>query len=806
MAQTKPAFDEARIPLANMTFAPDVPSAALAANEYNSGFNIETDVRGIRSVSGEQEILADVPGTPTFITGGYRNDGYFWFVVATEQGNWYCNRGDNTQSPIKETGLGGEWILINPPGFAQTYTQAQNITSDWNGTVPFFNDDQTAPMFWPDTEPHAQITTGAAGTGSVATLSFAAVSAPPYVPGDQIIVEGITPAAYRGVHTVTACTTTTVSFASSTTGAQTVAGEVSGPVPNITQYSQTLPVGIANIALITIATQQITFDVPYAAAPYAPGERITISGVNNFFNGVFTVVSCTTTTVNYTASPAAVYPGGSVGSVAPEYSWNFNPTWSRVTAGFMRLYTTPNVGSILVAGNLTAVLLDGTVENFPVTVQWSQAFGLRTAPVTWEPTILNVANQLEVPLRGPVLDAFPCNGNLFLCSYWDTVVLSPINFTTTVTPILGVRVYNLGRGLLSANTWCNADNTVYGVDARDIWVFDGNNFTGLGNQRVKNYFFDQMDPRYSDRVFMIMNTQKSQVEIYYPTIAALNGLPDRMISYRTDLQCWNPPRQVYNATFACESPVWLGEIAEFTNLPATNITGSGSGCLFNVDQFGTQYTVSPKGGSAGSGYAVGNTLQILGTTLGGASPVNDIVITVSQVNTEGGIVYTSAVGDAAGWNTSNPGSRCVVYARGVLTTKPVQKDQGYSNVDSNPILSEFRRDNIKIIKDYSGRVMVHRILPEVVNISERGLQLDPATVAVDRIADVSVTVLAANSVGQTPQLVSTQPVATNTNTPWAQINQNAFRVNSLILSNKSNLNMWLCSATTWQYTQVEDDR
>jgi hypothetical protein len=44
------------------------------------------------------------------------------------------------------------------------------------------------------------------------------------------------------------------------------------------------------------------------------------------------------------------------------------------------------------------------------------------------------------------------------------------------------------------------------------------------------------------------------------------------------------------------------------------------------------------------------------------------------------------------------------------------------------------------------------------------------------------------------------------NNPWAQINQNAFRVNTIELGDTSDQNIWMCSATTWQITQVEDDR
>jgi len=60
----------------------------------------------------------------------------------------------------------------------------------------------------------------------VATLTFGAYATAPYQVGSPIIVSGITPAGYNGTYTVTACTTSSVSYASTTTGAQTVAGNV----------------------------------------------------------------------------------------------------------------------------------------------------------------------------------------------------------------------------------------------------------------------------------------------------------------------------------------------------------------------------------------------------------------------------------------------------------------------------------------------------------------------------------------------------------------------------------------------------
>ena len=636
MAQIKNPLDEVRIPFQKMSFTPDVPSTALNPNEYNDGQNVETDVRGIRSMAGDQEILDTVPGTPTFITGGFRLQGNFWFIVATVEGIWWASDGTTT------------WYDITPGGVPIVgYAQNTNITEAWNGTIPFFNDTVGAPMFWPDE------------VGAI-----------------------------------------------------------------LVQYSNLiLPADIDDIVYVDPTTQQIQLVTAYATAPYIAGQKIVISGVNNFFNGEFTVVSSTTTTIDYLAVPGAGYPGGPLGVVSPAYTWNYNPNWKSVIANFMRIYSTPNVGSILVAGNLTATLLDDTTTNFPVTVQWSQAFGLNQAPATWQPTITNVANQLEVPLRGPALDAFPCNGQFFLCSYWDTVVFSPINYSTTSAPILGIRQFNQGRGMLSSNCWANTDKLVYGIDARDIWVFDGQDFQGLGNQRVKNWFYDQLDPAYYDRVFMEVNSQRSQIEIYYPDSDSIGGVPNKMLSYRYDLDCWNSPRDVSSATFSCEAPIFQYDDPNYIPLLA---------------------------------------------------------------------------------------SRTVVYARGVEDQKIVQKDQGYSFINDTAIDSVFRRDNIKLLKDYSGKLMVHRILPEVVNIGAIHNQNNEIPIYPSP-GNLTVTIEGANSVGSIPTTKTPVTIPVDANgalgaNPWAQINQNSFRVNSIELSNSSTTDIWMCSATTWQVTQVEDDR
>jgi hypothetical protein len=157
------------------------------------------------------------------------------------------------------------------------------------------------------------------------------------------------------------------------------------------------------------------------------------------------------------------------------------------------------------------------------------------------------------------------------------------------------------------------------------------------------------------------------------------------------------------------------------------------------------------------------------------------------------------------WN-ANLGSRTVVFAQGVTNSKIVQKDIGYAKANGSAITSRFRRDNIKMIKDYSGKLMVHRILPEAVNIGAIPFSSSDEIVITPSTGTISVTIEGAQSVGQSPTTQASQAMTLNTDNPWIQMNQNSYRVNSIELGNSSSTNIWMCSATTWQFTQVEDDR
>lgn len=69
--------------------------------------------------------------------------------------------------------------------------------------------------------------------------------------------------------------------------------------------------------------------------------------------------------------------------------------------------------------------------------------------------------------------------------------------------------------------------------------------------------------------------------------------------------------------------------ATYSNISGTT-SGAGSGALFNVSYINNVYTVSVA--AQGTKYATGDTITIPGTSLGGASPANNLTITVATVN------------------------------------------------------------------------------------------------------------------------------------------------------------------------------
>ena len=159
---TKPAYNE----------------YATLATGWSGPINLNWDT--IDAGFGGVSTLTAVSGTSTLTVDQYRN--------LTLQSSAALT--DNVTYRIP-SGVGGQWIVKN----ATTVDASKTTTS-----------------------------TGASGTGTIATLTHSALVT--FAIGSTIVVTGMTPTAYNGTYTVTNSSAGSVSFASTATGAQTVAGTI----------------------------------------------------------------------------------------------------------------------------------------------------------------------------------------------------------------------------------------------------------------------------------------------------------------------------------------------------------------------------------------------------------------------------------------------------------------------------------------------------------------------------------------------------------------------------------------------------
>jgi hypothetical protein len=89
----------------------------------------------------------------------------------------------------------------------------------------------------------------------------------------------------------------------------------------------------------------------------------------------------------------------------------------------------------------------------------------------------------------------------------------------------------------------------------------------------------------------------------------------------------------------------VGNTANFVNVPGTNINPIGAGAVFSVTRTIGEYSnVTPT--TAGSNYQVDDRILILGTDLDGASPANDLTITVTGIDGGGGVTAVAFNGDS----------------------------------------------------------------------------------------------------------------------------------------------------------------
>jgi len=636
-------------------------------------------VDDVVTVSGKTYICV-VSHTSTNTTTGFATDLAFnptkWNIVAEGQlwrGSWtnntYYNSGD----------------LIQYGGLVYTANTAHTSVAT------------NAPL----------TVTGASGSGSVVTITFASQIVQPFLVGSSITVAGITTTAsgYNATATVTACTTTSVSYANATSATYTSGGTIVGTlqtgletdqskwdvfaqafswnnawaintrykVRDLIYYGgQTYVCNAAHVSANTLAlgleNDQSKWDSFNAGFLYtgnfAGSTRYRLNDIvrygadlwicttqhsststfddtkwSIFVNG-FQFENSWTGGTTYQIGDMVTYGGNTYTAIQNHSTVQIPSTatayWQPYTSGFTyqgdyAVATAYKIGSVVRTGGYTYLAL---VDNVQAVVQvvsttsgtnvinLAGSLNITAASVTSTTATLTYASQPSIP--------FVVGQTIVVAGVTNTAYNG--TFTVTGSPTTTQVQYTL-----SGSPASSSGGTVTSTTSGLIVNVPINVASNVGNLLTTSTYYVRTINATS---FTVGTTPSAGSDFTLATTTA------QTVAATTDP---SPPFATY-WTRLNSGIRWNAQAQSFTGLSGTNIIGTGSGATFNVTVSGTVYTATVAGG--GTGYASTNTLKILGTSLGGITPANDLTITVNTVSS--GVIQAlgiSVSGQSVTWKT-----------------------------------------------------------------------------------------------------------------------------------------------------------
>ena len=301
----------------------------------------------------------------------------------------------------------------------------------------------------------------------------------------------------------------------------------------------------------------------------------TSAGVDNLNSGVNYSEATGTATVTFT--PDTLTDGStvviSILSASPV----------GVRAGVVRSF-----GDFLVAGNLfeftdninqqTGVVTRTIIRNLSGIVRTSDVAAPGEVPNNWDPFAAGVstADEFVLTATGVVQDMVELQGNFYIYSNNSISVMRQTG--NTAVP-LSVAPLTDSYGAQTTEAVREFDGKHFVIGSQDIYVFGGHpgSIQSLSDQRVRRFFFDNLNPLHNQRMFTFRYSQRDEIWICYPTTASIRGECDQALiwNYRQDI--WTI-RDLTSAVAGAVGPVPGGGLPTSTN----SFTGANTGSLESI--------------------------------------------------------------------------------------------------------------------------------------------------------------------------------------------------------------------------------
>ena len=204
-------------------------------------------------------------------------------------------------------------------------------------------------------------------------------------------------------------------------------------------------------------------------------------------------------------------------------------------AGVIRAF-----GDFLIAGNLTE--RDENDENIiirslPGVIRTSDVAKPGSIPNNWNPFAAGVstADEYVISDTSPVTDMAEMQGNMYVYSA-DSV--SAVRLTGNVAIPISVTPVADDFGCQTREGVVEFDGKHFVVGSRDMYLFGGNpgSTESVANDRIRRYFFNNLNPAFNDSVFAFDNTQQDEVWVCFPNRDSADGTCNEALiwSYRNN--------------------------------------------------------------------------------------------------------------------------------------------------------------------------------------------------------------------------------------------------------------------------------
>lgn len=356
-------------------------------------------------------------------------------------------------------------------------------------------------------------TTAASGNGSTATLSFSGTYV--FQPGGDVLVSGVTPVGYNGVYPITSFTSNSVSYANTTTGAQTVAGTVFA-------LSAYLNNNYANYQYYINPSPAIS-TVGYGVAGYGQGGYGT-GGVATFtFNSGVPIAATDWTLDNWGSDLIACPVGG------PLFSWS--PKSSSAVANLIFGAPITNDGAFVAMPQRQVVAWGSTFEGVqdPLLIRWSDVGDYNT----WTATLTNQAGSYRLPKGSKIVGCIqgPQQGLV-----WTDLAIWAMQY---VGPpyVYQFNEVGTGCGLIGRKAAAAMNGIVYWMSQSQFYRLAG---TGVEPIRcpIWDVIFQDIDISNADKIRIAPNSAFGEIAWYYPTTTS-GGEVAKYVKYNVLLDQWD---------------------------------------------------------------------------------------------------------------------------------------------------------------------------------------------------------------------------------------------------------------------------